>query len=79
MKMGKVKDVFDGNVVLGSRTKFVFYEVTSVKAAVRTPWVMYEYALLHHLKVIFLFFLSFHSVYFPFLEFEELLVAISVW
>ncbi|XP_022777328.1 NAC domain-containing protein 83-like [Durio zibethinus] len=48
-RMGKVRDVFDGgNAVLGTRTKFVFYEVNSVKAAVRTPWIMYEYALLHH-------------------------------
>ena len=52
MKIGKVRDVFDGgNVMLGTSTKFVFYEVNSVKEAVRTPWIMYEYALLHHLKV----------------------------
>ncbi|XWS21221.1 hypothetical protein CRYUN_Cryun30bG0036700 [Craigia yunnanensis] len=53
-KIGKVRDVIDGgNVLLGTRTKFVFYEVNSVKAAVRTPWIMYEYALLHHLKASF--------------------------
>ena len=52
-KIGKVRDVFDGgNVVLGTRTKFVFYEVNSVKAeAVKTPWIMYEYGLLHNLEV----------------------------
>ncbi|MBA0775293.1 hypothetical protein Gotri_010447 [Gossypium trilobum] len=51
-KIGKVRDVFDGgNVKLGARTKFVFYEMNSVKAAVRTPWIMYEYALLHRHKV----------------------------
>ncbi|XWS24212.1 hypothetical protein CRYUN_Cryun28dG0081400 [Craigia yunnanensis] len=53
-KIGKVRDVFDGgNVVLGTRTKFVFYEVNSVKEAVKTPWIMYEYALLHNLKASF--------------------------
>ncbi|XP_022772202.1 protein CUP-SHAPED COTYLEDON 3-like [Durio zibethinus] len=53
-KIGKVRDVLGGgNVLLGTRTKFVFYEVNSVKAAVRTPWIMYEYALLHHLKASF--------------------------
>ncbi|TYI82434.1 hypothetical protein E1A91_D05G220000v1 [Gossypium mustelinum] len=53
-KIGKVRDVFDGgNVKLGTRTKFVFYEMNSVKAAVRTPWIMYEYALLHRHKASF--------------------------
>lgn len=51
-KKGKPRDVFGGgNVLLGTRTKFVFYEVNSVKTAARTSWVMYEYSLLHHLKV----------------------------
>ncbi|XVF64096.1 hypothetical protein PTKIN_Ptkin09bG0139800 [Pterospermum kingtungense] len=54
MRIGKVKDVFGGgSLVLGTRTKFVFYEIDSVKAAVRTPWVMYEYAPLQHLKASF--------------------------
>ncbi|XVF36307.1 hypothetical protein REPUB_Repub19eG0046900 [Reevesia pubescens] len=54
-KIRKVKNVLGrGNVVLGTRTKFVFYEVNSVKApAVKTPWIMYEYAPLHHLKASF--------------------------
>ncbi|XVF39896.1 hypothetical protein PTKIN_Ptkin01aG0069800 [Pterospermum kingtungense] len=53
-RTGQRRDVFGGgNVLLGTRTKFVFYEVNSVKAAVRTPWVMYEYALLHHIKASF--------------------------
>ncbi|XVE94935.1 hypothetical protein REPUB_Repub02eG0052700 [Reevesia pubescens] len=54
-KIGKAKDVIGGgNVVVGTRTKFVFYGVNSVEAAaVRTPWIMYEYALLHHLKASF--------------------------
>ncbi|XVE55856.1 hypothetical protein DITRI_Ditri03aG0191000 [Diplodiscus trichospermus] len=53
-KIGKARDVFDGgNVVLGTRTKFVFYEVNSVNSVVRTPWILYEYALLHHLKASF--------------------------
>ncbi|XWS14729.1 hypothetical protein CRYUN_Cryun35bG0033600 [Craigia yunnanensis] len=53
-KIGKVMDVFDGgNVVLGTRTKFVFYEVNSVKKAVRTPWIMNEYALLRNLEASF--------------------------
>ncbi|XP_022768733.1 NAC domain-containing protein 67-like isoform X3 [Durio zibethinus] len=53
-KIGKVRDVVDGgNVPLGTRNKFVFYEAKSVKTAVRTPWIMYEYALPHHLKASF--------------------------
>ncbi|XP_007017182.2 PREDICTED: NAC domain-containing protein 92 [Theobroma cacao] len=53
-KIGKVKDVFDGeNVLLGTKTRFVFYEANSVKKAVRTSWIMYEYALLHHRKASF--------------------------
>ncbi|XVE70114.1 hypothetical protein DITRI_Ditri10aG0045300 [Diplodiscus trichospermus] len=53
-KTGKVRDVFDGgNMLLGTRTKFVFYKVNSVKAEVRTPWVMYEYALRRHLEATF--------------------------
>ncbi|KAE8653965.1 RING/U-box superfamily protein, putative isoform 1 [Hibiscus syriacus] len=53
-RIGKDKDVLDGgNVVLGTKAKFVYYAVNSVKAKVRTPWIMYEYALLHHLKASF--------------------------
>ncbi|KAK8512454.1 hypothetical protein V6N13_082997 [Hibiscus sabdariffa] len=53
-RIGKDKDVFDGgNVVLGTKAKFVYYAVNSVEAAVRTPWIMYEYALLHDLKASF--------------------------
>ncbi|OMO78877.1 No apical meristem (NAM) protein [Corchorus capsularis] len=54
-KIGKVRHVFDdgGNILLGTRTKFVFFEINSVRAAVRTQWTMYEYALLHHLKASF--------------------------
>ncbi|KAK8551969.1 hypothetical protein V6N13_120403 [Hibiscus sabdariffa] len=53
-KVGKVRDVFGGgNIALGTRTKFVFYEVDSAKAALRTSWIMYEYALLHHPKATF--------------------------
>ncbi|GMJ02606.1 hypothetical protein HRI_003929800 [Hibiscus trionum] len=53
-RIGKYKDVFDGgNVVLGTKAKFVYYAVNSVKAAVRTPWIMHEYALLHDAKASF--------------------------
>ncbi|KAE8731331.1 RING/U-box superfamily protein, putative isoform 1 [Hibiscus syriacus] len=53
-RIGKDKDVVDGgNVVLGTKAKFVYYAVNSVKEKVRTPWIMYEYALLHHLKASF--------------------------
>ncbi|KAE8734890.1 RING/U-box superfamily protein, putative isoform 1 [Hibiscus syriacus] len=53
-RIGKDEDVVDGgNVVLGTKAKFVYYAVNSVKAKVRTPWIMLEYSLLHHLKASF--------------------------
>lgn len=51
---GKGKDVIGngGKVVLGRRKSFIFYmEKFHGKAAVRTDWVMYEYALISNLKV----------------------------
>lgn len=56
-KKGRVRDVCGengGNVVLGTRTKFVFYLGNSAKTATRTDWVMYEYALIGSVKVFFL-------------------------
>jgi hypothetical protein len=52
-RRGTVRDVLGsgGKVVVGTRTSFVFYLGNSPKTAVRTDWVMYEYALLDNLKV----------------------------
>jgi len=52
-RRGTVRDVVGsgGKAVVGTRTSFGFYLGNSPKSAVRTDWVMYEYALLDHLKV----------------------------
>ncbi|EEF52374.1 transcription factor, putative [Ricinus communis] len=49
---GRVRDVVDpgGKVVIGTRSKFVFYSGNSVQSLIRTDWVLYEYALMHHVK-----------------------------
>ncbi|CAK7347519.1 unnamed protein product [Dovyalis caffra] len=55
-RSGRVRDVVmgpGGKVVMGTRTRFVFYLGNSVKSAVRTDWVLYEYALVDHLKASF--------------------------
>ncbi|KAE8100142.1 hypothetical protein FH972_018069 [Carpinus fangiana] len=54
-RRGTVRDVLGsgGKVVVGTRTSFVFYLGNSPKTAVRTDWVMYEYALLDNLKASF--------------------------
>lgn len=47
-KTRRVRDVVSrapGKVTVGTRTKFVFYLGDSAKNAVKTAWVMYEYAL----------------------------------
>lgn len=41
-----------GKLVLGTRTSFVFYLGNSLKTAVRTHWLMHEYALDDHVKVL---------------------------
>lgn len=53
MREGRVRKVLSGggNVVLGTRTTFVFYWGSSPKNASRTSWMLYEYALGDHLKV----------------------------
>lgn len=53
VRQGRVKDVLNrgGKVVLGTRTRFVFYLGDLLENAVRTDWMLYEYALIHHLKV----------------------------
>ncbi|CAK9135345.1 unnamed protein product [Ilex paraguariensis] len=48
-KMGRVRDVVGGGagkVVVGTRKFFVFYLGDEAETAVRTDWVMYEYALI---------------------------------
>ncbi|KAG4934368.1 hypothetical protein JHK82_048728 [Glycine max] len=48
LRKGKVRDISDHNgddVVLGTRTRFVFYVGNSLKNAARTDWILYEYAL----------------------------------
>lgn len=47
MKKGITRDINGGddNVVLGQKSLFMFYLGNSVKDAVRTNWIMYEYAL----------------------------------
>ncbi|KAL5780222.1 hypothetical protein ACOSQ2_010959 [Xanthoceras sorbifolium] len=57
-RRGKVRDVVAVNrggekVVVGTRKSFVFYLGNSPKTAVRTDWVMYEYALVDHVKATF--------------------------
>lgn len=39
-------------VVLGMKTSFVFYWGNSIENAVKTNWIMYEYALGDHFKVL---------------------------
>lgn len=53
MRQGGVRNVLSGgrNVLLGTRTTFVFYLGNSPKNASRTNWMLYEYALVDHLKV----------------------------
>lgn len=46
-----VKNNSRGKVILGSRASFVFCLGDSLETAVRTDWVMHEYALAHHVKV----------------------------
>ncbi|KAJ7958180.1 NAC domain protein [Quillaja saponaria] len=52
---GRVRDVLGrgGKVVLGTRTSFDFYLGNSKNDPVRTDWVLYEYALVDHLKASF--------------------------
>ncbi|KDP41704.1 hypothetical protein JCGZ_16111 [Jatropha curcas] len=47
-KSGRVRDVAGpgGKAVIGRRTRFVFYLGNSVKSAIRTDWILYEYALI---------------------------------
>lgn len=54
-RTGRVRDVVVGKdkVTLGRRTTFAFYLGNSSKSAVRTDWVMFEYALVDHLKASF--------------------------
>lgn len=55
-RKGRVRDVLSngGNVVLGRRKCFIFYmDKFNGKAAVRTDWFMYEYALIDNLKASF--------------------------
>ncbi|OWM70861.1 NAC domain-containing protein 71-like [Punica granatum] len=55
-KRGRVRDVTGGRgrkVLLGTRTCFVFYSGNSAKTAIRTDWIMYEYALVDHFKASF--------------------------
>ncbi|CAN1164001.1 NAC domain-containing protein 54 [Linum perenne] len=55
-RFGKVRDVVGGGgnaVIIGTRTRFVFYLGNSVKSALRTDWILYEYALLDHSKASF--------------------------
>ncbi|XP_027148938.1 NAC domain-containing protein 72-like [Coffea eugenioides] len=50
-KRGRVRDVIEagaGKVVVGTRKSFDFYSGDSHENAVRTRWVLYEYALIDH-------------------------------
>ncbi|CAN4092676.1 unnamed protein product [Withania somnifera] len=50
-KRGRVTDIVGagvGKVVVGTRKRFVFYLGDCVKTAVKTDWLMYEYALTGH-------------------------------
>lgn len=52
-RRGTVRDVVGpGGKVVGTRSSYVFYLGNSPKSAARTDWVMYEYALLDHFKVL---------------------------
>lgn len=44
-RRGNVRDIIVGGEVLGNRTAFVFYELGSSGDAVRTDWILREYAL----------------------------------
>lgn len=54
-RRGSVKDVTVGgsgrNVVWGTRTRFVFYAGSSAGTAIKTDWIMSEYALPDHFPV----------------------------
>lgn len=52
-RKGRVRDVVGrgGKAVLGRRSSFEFYLGNSPKTAVRTDWVLYQYAQLDHLQV----------------------------
>lgn len=54
-RRGRAREVFGlgGKVVLGTKTTFIFYLGNSPKTAVRTDWVLYEYALIDHPKVLY--------------------------
>ncbi|KAF5468233.1 hypothetical protein F2P56_012401 [Juglans regia] len=54
-KRGMVRAVVGpgGEVVVGTRSSFVFYLGHLPKTATRTDWVMHEYALIDHLKASF--------------------------
>ncbi|TKY57836.1 NAC domain-containing protein 30 [Spatholobus suberectus] len=50
LRKGRVLDILgNGNAVLGTRTRFVFYAGNSLKNATKTDWILYEYALLDRL------------------------------
>ncbi|XP_050366835.1 NAC domain-containing protein 72-like [Argentina anserina] len=54
-RKGRVRDVVGGGgkAVLGRRSSFVFYLGNSPKTAVRTDWVLYQYAQVDHLQASF--------------------------
>lgn len=52
MRKGGATNVFDGSVVLGTRTTFVFYLGNSFNDAGKTNLMLHEYALVDSLKVI---------------------------
>ncbi|KAM2868779.1 hypothetical protein FF1_016802 [Malus domestica] len=54
-RKGRVRDVVGrgGKVVLGRRSSFVFYLGNSPNDAVRTDWVLYQYAQVDHVKAAF--------------------------
>ncbi|KAF9668545.1 hypothetical protein SADUNF_Sadunf14G0014600 [Salix dunnii] len=55
-RSGRVRDAVvgpGGKAVMCTRTRFVYYLGNSVKSAVRTGWVLYEYALVDHAKASF--------------------------
>ncbi|XP_057721057.1 NAC domain-containing protein 76-like isoform X1 [Arachis stenosperma] len=55
LRRGRVSNVngVGENVVLGTRTRFVFYMGDSAKNGARTDWVLYEYALIDHVMASF--------------------------
>ncbi|KAK4751437.1 hypothetical protein SAY87_004919 [Trapa incisa] len=57
-RRGGVKEVAveggsEGNAVSGTRTRFVFYAGNSAMAAIKTDWIMSEYALADHFEASF--------------------------